>query len=75
MKVTKEKTQAQTVVDIFDIMGEAEARAFIGKNVHPIDHRWTPQQIQSFLESCAYGIHKSLPSYAEVAIEKFNDRG
>lgn len=74
MKSNKAPAPAQTVADIFDAMGEPEARRFIGAHVHPIDPRWNRNEIVEFLGSQSYGIHKDLATYAEVAVEKFNAR-
>jgi hypothetical protein len=69
------KTQARTVADIFETMGEADARHFISTQVHMVDPRWTPGEIEQFLLSQSYGLHKDLETYADVAIERFNVRG
>lgn len=68
------KNQAQSVSDIFKIMGEADARSFINSHVHSIDIRWSPEHIEKFLLSQHHGLHKDLETYADVAVEKFNAR-
>lgn len=68
------KLVAETIDDVFDALGDPEARKFIGSQVHPIDPRWSRNQIVEFLSSQSYGLHKDLETYAEVAVEKFNAR-
>lgn len=66
------KTKAQSVQDIFKILGDKGARQFITSRVHTLPAAMPSSEVPEYLWSLHYGYHKDMENYAMVALERFN---
>ena len=69
----KTKVEATSVEDIFKILGDKAAREFITSKVHTIDPKMASNKVPGYLSNLHYGYHKDLGTYADLALERFNN--